>query len=109
MFFKKHRLKKYIKHQQEHREEICKRLEKTNWLRVLENIENHKSYYVGGGLFVDLPEGCFGLHLSGCVTEFGTGETRRLSKAAHRKVFEVYKRYKGETGFYRTNLNELEK
>jgi len=81
------------------------RLDSTDWLKVLSRIEEHQSYYVGGGLFVDLPEGCFGIHLSGRVTEFATGVTRPLSKRAHRKAFEVYRQYKGETCFYRTNLD----
>ena len=42
-----------------------RRLDSTDWLKVLARIEEHKSYYAGGGLFVDLPEGCFGIHLSG--------------------------------------------
>jgi len=113
MFFKKRRIRKQIKESQTLKAaEVAKvraRLNGTNWMKVLNHIEDHKSYYAGGGLFVDLPEGAFGLHLSGRVTEFSTGVSQRLSPMEHRKVFEVYKKYKGETGFYRTNLAELEK
>jgi len=101
----KHAQKKAKKVSADEKTKVRKRLDKTDWLKVLNRIEEHKSYYVGGGLFVDMPEGCFGIHLSGRVTEFATGVTRPLSKRAHRKAFEVYRQYKGETCFYRTNLD----
>jgi hypothetical protein len=112
MFFKKRRIRKQIKESQTLKAaEVAKvraRLNGTNWMKVLNHIEDHKSYYAGGGLFVDLPEGAFGLHLSGRIVEFGTGEVKKMTDAEHCKVFEVYKKYKGETGFYRTNLADFE-
>jgi hypothetical protein len=111
--FKKWRIKKQVKAFQAKKEEekakVRERLNGTNWLKVLKRIEEHKSYYVGGGLFVDLPEGIFGLHLSGSIVEFVTGESKKMTDAEHRKVFEVYKKYKGETGFYRTNFSDYKK
>lgn len=80
------------------------RLDVTNWLNVLKNIKNLKSYYVGGGLFVDLEDGCFGFHLNGTLVEFETALARPLSPDEHREVFEIYLQHKGETAYYRENL-----
>lgn len=80
------------------------RLDTTNWLDVLRNVKNLKSYYVAGGLFVDLEEGAFGFHLNGSLVEFETGLSRMLCNAEHRLVFEIYREHKGETSFYKKNL-----
>lgn len=85
------------------REKIQKMLDETDWLKVLNEIKDHKSYYVGGGLFVDLEGFPFGFHLNGTLVEFSTGLTRDLTPEEHRRVFRVYKEYKGETEFYKNN------
>ena len=82
------------------KEKVQWRLDVTNWLDVLKNIENLKSYYVAGGLFVDLEEGAFGFHLNGRLVEFETALARPLSPMEHIKVFEIYRKHKGVTEFY---------
>ncbi len=86
------------------KEKVQWRLDTTNWLDVLKNIKNLKSYYVAGGLFVDLEEGIFGFHLNGTIVEFATALIRQLSPEEHREVMEIYKAHKGETKYYKQNL-----
>lgn len=84
-------------------EKVQHRLDNEDWLKVLEGIKSEKSYFVGGGLFVDFEEGPFGFHLNGTLVEFRTGLDRMLTNKEHRKLFEIYKEHKGETEFYRNN------
>lgn len=86
------------------KENVQWRLDVTNWLDVLKNVENLKSYYAGGGLFIDLEEGIFGFHLNGSLVEFATGLARPLSPEEHAEVFKIYREHKGETSYYKKNL-----
>jgi len=82
------------------------RLQHTNWFSVLKCVTEVQSYYVGGTLVVDFPEGPFGMNLdNGKVTEMTTGIDRALTPDEHRLLFEVYRMHKGETQYYKKHLH----
>ena len=82
-------------------EKVQWRLDNTDWASVLRNVDKLRSYYVGGGLFIDLQEGSYGFHLDGSLIEFQTGLGKRLSLQEHQLVFNIYLEHKGETNHYK--------
>ena len=76
---------------------------------ILDNIKNEKSYYSGGSLCVDdiLPDGdVLILNLSEEFLGFTSGIKGLLNIENTKKLFAIYKDHKGETSYYKENLEE---
>ncbi len=70
---------------------------------ILDNIEKHRSYYVGGSLCIDklLPDGdVMNFNLTDHVCAFVSGESLPTSPETMKKVFDVYLKHKGRTDYY---------
>lgn len=67
---------------------------------ILDNIENYKSYYVGGTLCVDVHNTIMCFNLDETVSDFFTKDKRILSTKNVEKVFNLYRKYRGETKYY---------
>lgn len=71
---------------------------------ALNNINNVNSYYVGGTLCIDFPdEKTIGLNLDG--TGFTPGGKLYQPKHIHKLVVETYRTTKGETDYFKSQVN----
>ena len=79
-------------------------------LKLLNNVRNHKSYYVGGSLCIDCvingKEDVLVLNLDETYGLFSGGARALLSIPNAVKLFDVYKKVKGETGYFRECMRE---
>ena len=77
---------------------------------ILKNIENEKAYYAGGSLCVDniIEDEVVVFNLDGKLMLFVAGSSREMSEANHKLTFETYKKFKGETEYYKENLKKFE-
>jgi len=74
---------------------------------VLDNIKNERSYYAGGTLCVDkvLPDGdVLMMSLTEVYFNFSGGGRRLLNIENTKKLYAIYKEHKGETDFYKEQL-----
>jgi hypothetical protein len=77
---------------------------------ILNNVENQKVYYAGGSLCVDniIEDDVLIVNLDGIVTFFGIGWSRTMCEENHKLAFEIYKKFKGETEYYKKHLKKFE-
>jgi len=75
---------------------------------ALNDIENVKSYYVGGTLCIDFSiKRLIGLNLDG--TGFTPGGKLYQPKHIHKLVIETYRKLKGETDYFKKIVNKESK
>jgi hypothetical protein len=75
---------------------------------ILDSIENHRSYYIGGTLCIDklLPNNdVMTFKLSDCkVFGFISDQEMALSEENMKKVFNIYLKHKGKTQHFIENI-----
>jgi len=76
---------------------------------ILNNIREHKSYYAGGTLCVDnvIPNDVLMFNLDGEYFLFSGGRRDTLNFDNRNKLFAIYKEVKGETNYYKTQLDNF--
>ncbi len=76
---------------------------------ILDNIREHKSYYVAGTLCVDniLPDGdVLCVQMDETFNAFSSGEARIMTSDNTKKTFAIYKEVKGETEYYKKKFQK---
>jgi len=76
--------------------------------QIFENIKDRKAYFAGGTLCVDNVDGGGGdvlmFNLDGDYFWSSGNGRSHLSRDNRRKLFEIYKEHKGETDYYKEQL-----
>jgi hypothetical protein len=73
---------------------------------LLKNIENEKSYFVGGTLCIDKDNDVITLCLNETFGYFSGGYRKLLDTVNTKLLFNIYKKFKGETNHYTESLEK---